>query len=133
MKRATVLDRGLLVLCTNFNPRPREEGDLTAYLTHGTLTNFNPRPREEGDSHICLRALSVWHFNPRPREEGDLCIAPGPTPKAISIHALVKRATDPPLRIPMYFLDFNPRPREEGDSIVVCSCMFLTIFQSTPS
>ena len=33
----------------------------------------------------------------------------------ISIHALVKRATPTALKFVTYVLDFNPRPREEGD------------------
>ena len=36
---------------------------------------------------------------------------------AISIHALVKRATQCYTYFDLYRLDFNPRPREEGDYI----------------
>ena len=34
--------------------------------------NFNPRPREEGDLDMLTLVLSVGNFNPRPREEGDV-------------------------------------------------------------
>ena len=37
-----------------------------------TITNFNPRPREEGDISIFLIVIVMYYFNPRPREEGDL-------------------------------------------------------------
>ena len=54
---------------------------------------FNPRPREEGDSTAsALWTLSVY-FNPRPREEGDSEALQIFFKLAISIHALVKRAT----------------------------------------
>ena len=33
----------------NFNPRPREEGDLLIVFASGVASDFNPRPREEGD------------------------------------------------------------------------------------
>ncbi len=40
-----------------------------------------------------LYAYQVIHFNPRPREEGDNVIVILLTDSKISIHALVKRAT----------------------------------------
>ena len=55
----------------NFNPRPREEGDVAHTGTVSDVGNFNPRPREEGDNTALLQARSLKHFNPRPREEGD--------------------------------------------------------------
>ena len=39
--------------------------------------------------------------------------------KIISIHALVKRATDEIIFVTGGFTDFNPRPREEGDRKVL--------------
>ena len=33
--------------------------------------NFNPRPREEGDVSPATATLSKGDFNPRPREEGE--------------------------------------------------------------
>ena len=60
--------------------------------------------------------LNVHNFNPRPRKEGDprfivyiilrLCI---------SIHALVKRATQRNNGFSRDSEYFNPRPRKEGD------------------
>ena len=32
-----------------FNPRPRKEGDFSAYVYGVVFVNFNPRPRKEGD------------------------------------------------------------------------------------
>ena len=61
----------------------------------GQPPNFNPRPREEGDVlwNVCFTL--EFDFNPRPREEGDdtLNIINDILPY-ISIHALVKRATN---------------------------------------
>ena len=57
--------------------------------------NFNPRPREEGDNVILAVFLSDNDFNPRPREEGDNSSRLLPyCCRLISIHALVKRATN---------------------------------------
>ena len=57
------------------------------------MVNFNPRPREEGDAEILERKFK-------------LCI---------SIHALVKRATNFEAQTHKIYGHFNPRPREEGD------------------
>ena len=54
---------------------------------------FNPRPREEGDLSVRPLQFSQEYFNPRPREEGDVSVVPNTLYKLISIHALVKRAT----------------------------------------
>ena len=35
----------------DFNPRPREEGDLKGDKNFNVPRDFNPRPREEGDSN----------------------------------------------------------------------------------
>ena len=71
MKRATVLLFFLPAFFFNFNPRPREEGDIANDWAEGVLNDFNPRPREEGDSSIIVAGISLIDFNPRPREEGD--------------------------------------------------------------
>ena len=56
----------------NFNPRPREEGDLEHIFSSISAGNFNPRPREEGDIYCVKMRLNWDDFNPRPREEGDM-------------------------------------------------------------
>ena len=56
--------------------------------------HFNPRPREEGDCSNVSFVGTSQHFNPRPREEGDLLRISVSELFLISIHALVKRATD---------------------------------------
>ena len=138
MKRATVEKCDMRTVHSNFNPRPREEGDKVGVSTLNTLqisihalvkraTTISERTcgcigisihalvKRATAVRIALR-LRQENFNPRPREEGDFHV-PSPTrfPRNISIHALVKRAT--PAR-PYHFFgvgNFNPRPREEGD------------------
>ena len=78
----------------DFNPRPREEGDISPNF-HKTITKyFNPRPREEGDYIASMPFSPTTHFNPRPREEGDDGDDWKHPYDVISIHALVKRATN---------------------------------------
>ena len=77
-----------------FNPRPREEGDSDFNYYGESLYNFNPRPREEGDVSCGIMSFSRRYFNPRPREEGDIKYSEPTIRKSISIHALVKRATE---------------------------------------
>ena len=123
----------------DFNPRPREEGDIVSVEDISTEGDFNPRPREEGDIVSVEDISTEGDFNPRPREEGDFAKALTSLTLTISIHALVKRATIGRFTcfgnysISIHALvkratlnrqltieksrDFNPRPREEGDSI----------------
>ena len=56
----------------DFNPRPREEGDVKPPVTITMVFDFNPRPREEGDISLPINEGIKVNFNPRPREEGDL-------------------------------------------------------------
>ena len=94
VKRATISADKNSFWISDFNPRPREEGDEGFGTTCAYTVDFNPRPREEGDQVKRLSGASATHFNPRPREEGDTfnitCIK---RHIKISIHALVKRAT----------------------------------------
>ena len=121
----------------NFNPRPREEGDINSSSVVMFTRYFNPRPREEGDNVTVSIELYGCYFNPRPREEGDRKSVPFHFWLSISIHALVKRATvngrfvfgvgdisihalvkraTPFISISASSsANFNPRPREEGD------------------
>ena len=78
---------------TNFNPRPRKEGDKCFLKNINVMPNFNPRPRKEGDSMAVIRYRQLGDFNPRPRKEGDRRLNAQDDKIAISIHALVKRAT----------------------------------------
>ena len=93
VKRATVRTCPRILRSSNFNPRPREEGDVidnvlesfviisihalvkraTCAIFVFTSFNFyfNPRPREEGDSIQATAIYRYAYFNPRPREEGD--------------------------------------------------------------
>ena len=99
----------------DFNPRPREKGDLIKLDICLFPGYFNPRPREKGDAKRVYQGKPPWNFNPRPREKGDARYAQALNASLISIHALVKRATRQ-----LAFRDcdvgyFNPRPREKGD------------------
>ena len=49
VKRATLDDDYFNIAKQNFNPRPREEGDLSPTSNIQPAVDFNPRPREEGD------------------------------------------------------------------------------------
>ena len=77
--------------------------------------NFNPRPREEGDndrvSSFRAEAISIHALVKRATALEPLSQLEG----EISIHALVKRATVRRLYHRLWFCHFNPRPREEGD------------------
>ena len=117
VKRATPLKTAKASSCLDFNPRPREKGDLRENFSVLLLWYFNPRPREKGDqSNRILKTLqprfqstpswkgrlAAYHhigdfrcyFNPRPREKGDY-------------HFSV---------IKCELVYFNPRPREKGDA-----------------
>ena len=49
VKRATGWGTAVKGQPPNFNPRPREEGDLKGDKNFNVPQDFNPRPREEGD------------------------------------------------------------------------------------
>ena len=89
------------------------------YNKQARQRDFNPRPREEGDRIPAGMILIHAYFNPRPREEGDATILSIKSFVAISIHALVKRATMVWLANSRYHSYFNPRPREEGDESLI--------------
>ena len=81
------------------------------------LGDFNPRPREEGDLSVKASSQISNYFNPRPREEGDVITHVTACQNlSISIHALVKRATLSVKASSQISNYFNPRPREEGDA-----------------
>ena len=117
----------------NFNPRPREEGDQCISPPVQATVHFNPRPREEGDAETFSRFEDMADFNPRPREEGDDSRLYSRNFDYISIHALVKRATDNVVVLHFASYHFNPRPREEGDVYRLYATCSPLIFQSTPS
>ena len=51
VKRATKYPLVNQVFPLDFNPRPREEGDMHSIMPLIIVSNFNPRPREEGDGY----------------------------------------------------------------------------------
>ena len=94
VKRATLCWISSMLKLQDFNPRPREEGDCGNFVKIRHANDFNPRPREEGDGNTTSNGKTNAYFNPRPREEGDFCGAYSSRGLlSISIHALVKRAT----------------------------------------
>ena len=133
MKRATLTCRSMQVILSDFNPRPREEGDTQYRQCHYGFSYFNPRPREEGDIINFFVECVLCDFNPRPREEGDARLDVQVRHGRISIHALVKRATRTACPYKSYLDYFNPRPREEGDVGVQATAAHSVTFQSTPS
>ena len=113
--RGRLLFLGTFLLISNFNPRPREEGDSSKILLYWGSFYFNPRPREEGDRKAWYFVFQNLNFNPRPREEGDIVINsylvagmyfnPRPREEGDFIPCLRSSSC----------INFNPRPREEGD------------------
>ena len=93
MKRATGSYRDNVGAPINFNPRPREEGDVSRSIPMNSLG-------------ISIHAL-VKRATKTDKSRD--------TPYNISIHALVKRATKRGDYFVGYWSYFNPRPREEGD------------------
>ena len=121
-KRATFTLYGIRMAMTDFNPRPRKEGDQSAldgglclWISIHALAKratrerrsrkwltyyFNPRPRKEGDNIYRAYDTRGRNFNPRPRKEGDGAACRGSYyGRGISIHALAKRATEYILRL----------------------------------
>ena len=72
MKRATNVKVIFICYTCDFNPRPREKGDLQCSAIDGYTKDFNPRPREKGDFILTLNKYWDINFNPRPREKGDI-------------------------------------------------------------
>ena len=177
MKRATFLFCSFALHLINFNPRPREEGDFITIISRITISDFNPRPREEGDCfRKSLRGRSslfqstpswrgrpdfatplsyCWQFQSTPSWRGRrLCCFCCAACRVISIHALVKRATENYIEmITLWDISihalvkratlissssysitvyFNPRPREEGDYILFIQVLILCYFNPRP-
>ena len=77
---------------------------------------FNPRPRKEGDTLKQCRTMRPCQFQSTPSQRGRLSeIRTRAKNDRISIHALAKRATQAPEKLPCVDTYFNPRPRKEGD------------------
>ena len=99
-----------------FNPRPREEGDITLPSMFGSFLRISihalvKRATQRLFPDLDYVVISIHALVKRATQEvyvlsGSPCI---------SIHALVKRATPYLDTIEILGKDFNPRPREEGD------------------
>ncbi len=77
--------------------------------------NFDPHPREGGDVQLPIHLRDKPHFDPHPREGGDVHIRQCREAGRISIHTPARGVTiayDPSRRQPS---NFDPHPREGGD------------------
>ena len=66
VKRATYIYFVDTSVNNNFNPRPREEGDVSLTVHKGVKIYFNPRPREEGDTIWALAVVTTEIFQSTP-------------------------------------------------------------------
>ena len=93
-KRATDTPCQFLLLETDFNPRPRKEGD--AFLSINGVSSFiisiHALAKRATEPKLSISFMCP-NFNPRPRKEGDRCKHGSYNFFNISIHALAKRAT----------------------------------------
>ena len=102
--------RGTVGVC-NFNPHPREGGDIWVKKLTRTAIHFNPHPREGGDGFFAILFLLF---------------------RVISIHTPAKGVTlTASGRVPV-ITDFNPHPREGGDFDNIIPVVTDSVFQSTP-
>ena len=125
----------------NFNPRPREEGDVKlsncrskiepisihALVKRATFYNYCISENYIISIHALVKRATFTaqsiiprpkHFNPRPREEGD---APSVHKKGVNNDFNPRPREEGDLAIVFIFMQqkyFNPRPREEGDLTV---------------
>ena len=139
-KRATVRVTSNAQRNTNFNPRPRKEGDYRSYLYRALRALFQSTPSQRGRlaSVIGVSAKTVISIHALAKRATEVSKINGIL-TLISIHALAKRAT---LLLYLHFcllplfqstpsqrgrqklptntiqiLYFNPRPRKEGDQL----------------
>ena len=78
--------------------------------------SFNPRPREEGDVAAATMAIGAFAVSIHALvKRATNVIMDFPEIQNVSIHALVKRATVSEKVKKGAKLGFNPRPHEEGD------------------
>ena len=90
------------------------------WLTSAVPSDFNPRPREEGDDIVsCGVSHAVISIHALVKRATATCFSLNRF-EWISIHALVKRATAGYSFFAVWIRYFNPRPREEGDGEVWC-------------
>ena len=132
-QRGRRIEKRLIEMQKNFNPRPRKEGDLPPLVSVKSSVHFNPRPRKEGDAANTAIIKVYCHFNPRPRKEGDVLSEVSVYSKSyISIHALAKRATRYSKYQQAQFL-FQSTPSQRGRLTAVSVSQVVSTFQSTPS
>ena len=121
-------------LSSDFNPRPREEGDVTgAAIADDTNVISIHALVKRATFHLadvlCAYHISIHALVKRATVHPvNFCCW-----KLISIHALVKRATIFLVTFLGIVCYFNPRPREEGDPLLQTVQQFPVPFQSTPS
>ena len=101
----------------NFNPRPREGGDLYQRgLSDYEIEISIHAPARGATLFVGWIGETTKDFNPRPRERGDGGVGRQVVVGvAISIHAPARGATNTGLLLRLFSQNFNPRPREGGD------------------
>ena len=100
----------------HFNPRPREEGDLTLSKASRVSSVFQSTPSWRGRHNKDVHTLGRWYISIHALvKRATFCSGCYADLNNISIHALVKRATNQSLYRRPHRWYFNPRPREEGD------------------
>ena len=96
--------------------------------------NFNPRPRKEGDRLLLLFLQYPPLFQSTPSQRGRLLNSTQPlVTKAISIHALAKRATLAVGIGVFVFIIFQSTPSQRGRPMKLLLNLLVAVFQSTPS
>ena len=89
---------------------------LLGYSSSAKSSSFNPRPREEGDVAAATMAIGAFAVSIHALvKRATNVIMDFPEIQNVSIHALVKRVTARYSYLQMWQVSFNPRPREEGD------------------
>ena len=118
--------------------------------------SFQSTPSQRGRQHFTPLPRPRWKFQSTPSQRGRPCghrrtalvrsisihalvkratdeVGAMDSYPIISIHALVKRATFLILSLVLRHSNFNPRPREEGDVVTDTWSILSGSFQSTPS
>ena len=101
----------------DFNPRPREGGDVSRSITPPPDPNFNPRPPRGGRRRSSPFPLSEFIISIHaPREGGDPR-TPAPPAAKRYFNPRPPRGGRPPFcsNTQPFCPHFNPRPREGGD------------------
>ena len=132
-KRATYTRYGIRREMTDFNPRPRKEGDCTAYNTLCCIILFQSTPSQRGrrlklSCDSIKLSISIHALAKRATSASIAALSPF----AISIHALAKRATPKNGKGCKWYI-FQSTPSQRGRRQRMLLLKHFLVFQSTPS